>query len=503
MKFILVLGAGKSATCLIEYLIKESYSNKWDLTVADGNLELAKSKLGNSPVGKAIGVNIENSEERRSVIEKADIVVSLLPPHLHAFVAKDCVVAGKHLLTASYVDDEIKSLEPEIKKRGLIFLCEMGLDPGIDHMSAMQLVNRIKQEGGKIKSFKSHCGGLVAPESDDNPWRYKISWNPRNIVMAGKAGGTFRENGAVQVMSYPDLFDANRVVEVADLGYLAWYPNRDSLSYIPLYHLEETETFVRTTLRFPEFCFGWRNVIDLKLTDETPQYDTDEMNLQQFFQLHFNKYGFSEWLEKQLTSRFSQTKQLLEKLQQLLEAEQEVEEEDRQELQEFMMIDDNGELLDINIDKVKTQAAATVAGQMHEANLSMKQLFYLGMDDNKTQINKGKCSALDVLQFAVEKKLSLKPEDKDMIVMLHEFEYTLKRKKKSLRSLLIVKGEDSLRTAMAKTVGLPLGIAVKLIMQGKIKTSGLHIPTLPEIYEPVLEELEENGIKFQETVSPL
>ena len=168
-----------------------------------------------------------------------------------------------------------------------------------------------------------------------------------------------------------------------------------------------------------------------------------------------------------------------------------------------MMIDDNGELLDINIDKVKTQAAATVAGQMHEANLSMKQLFYLGMDDNKTQINKGKCSALDVLQFAVEKKLSLKPEDKDMIVMLHEFEYTVKKKKKSLRSLLIVKGEDSLRTAMAKTVGLPLGIAVKLIMQGKIKSSGLHIPTLPEIYEPVLEELEENGIKFQETVLSL
>ncbi len=503
MKFILVLGAGKSATCLIEYLIKESYSNKWELTVADGNIELAKSKLGNAPAGKAVGVNIENSNERRALIEKADVVVSLLPPHLHSLVAKDCVVAGKHLLTASYVDDELKSLEPEIKKRKLIFLCEMGLDPGIDHMSAMQLINRIRKEGGKITSFKSHCGGLVAPESDDNPWRYKISWNPRNIVMAGKAGASFKENGAVQTMSYPDLFDANRVVDIADLGYLSWYPNRDSLSYAPLYKLEDAETFVRTTLRFPEFCFGWRNVIDLKLTDETPQYDTDGMNLQQFFQLHFNKYGFSEWLEKQLTARFSQTKQLLEKLQQLLEAEQEVEEVARQELQEFMMVDDNGELMDINIDKVKTQAAATVAGQMHEANLSMKQLFFLGMADNETYINKGKCSALDVLQFAVEKKLSLAPEDKDMIVMLHEFDYSIKEKKKSLRSLLIVKGEDNLRTAMAKTVGLPLGIGVKLIMQGKIKSGGLHIPTLPEIYDPVMEELEENGIKFQETLSSL
>ena len=304
MKFILVLGAGKSATCLIEYLVKESYSNKWDLTIADGNVELAKSKLDNAPIGKAVGVNIENSEERRALIEKADIVVSLLPPHLHALVAKDCVATRKHLLTASYVDDEIKSLESEIKKHGLIFLCEMGLDPGIDHMSAMHIIHRIREEGGKINSFRSHCGGLVAPESDDNPWHYKISWNPRNIVMAGKAGATFKENGAIQVMTYPDLFDANRVVDVADLGYLAWYPNRDSLSYIPLYHLEEAETFVRTTLRYPEFCFGWRNVIDLKLTDETPEYDTDGMNLQQFFQLHFNKYGFSEWLEKQLTARF-------------------------------------------------------------------------------------------------------------------------------------------------------------------------------------------------------
>ncbi len=234
-------------------------------------------------------------------------------------------------------------------------------------------------------------------------------------------------------------------------------------------------------MRYPEFCFGLENIIDLKLTDETPQYNTDGMTLQQFFQQHFSKYGFSEWIEKQLTSRFTQTKQLLEKLQQLLEAEQEVDDEDREALQKFMMVDDNGELMDVNLDEVKTQAAATVAGQMHEANLSMKQLLYLGMDDGKTVINKGLCSAADVLQFAMERKLALKESDKDMIVMLHEIDYELQGQHHQVSSCLIVEGEDALHTAMAKTVGLPLGIAAKLILQGKIRRRGLqflYCPTL-------------------------
>ncbi len=208
-----------------------------------------------------------------------------------------------------------------------------------------------------------------------------------------------------------------------ELGYLAWYPNRDSLSYIPIYQLEEAATFIRTTLRYPEFCFGWKNVIELKLTDETEQYDTNGLSLQQFFHQHFNTHGFSDWIEKQLTTRVAQTKQLLEKLQELIKAEQEVDEKDRKALQDFMMVDDQGQLMDINLNEVKTKAAATVAGQMHEANLSMKQLFFLGMDDDKTMINKGTCSTADVLQFALETKLVLGKEDKDMIVMLHEITY--------------------------------------------------------------------------------
>jgi saccharopine dehydrogenase-like NADP-dependent oxidoreductase len=499
MKNIAVFGAGKSATCLIEYLIDEAAKENWLVTVADSNLSLAQSKITNPQCARAVAVDVQDDMQRGNVVQMADIVISLLPPALHYLVARDCLLYGKHLLTASYLDDKMRVLEAAIAQKGILFLCETGLDPGIDHMSAMQLINNIKVKGGRITSFKSHCGGLVAPQSDDNPWHYKISWNPRNVVMAGKAGATFKENGLIRRMEYEQLFDAGRVVNIPELSYLAWYPNRDSISYIDLYNLQEADTFVRTTLRYPEFCFGWKNIIDLKLTDETPQYNTDGMTLQQFFQQHFSKYGFSEWIEKQLTSRFTQTKQLLEKLQQLLEAEQEVDDEDRKALQKFMMVDDNGELMDVNLDEVKTQAAATVAGQMHEANLSMKQLLYLGMDDGKTVINKGLCSAADVLQFAMERKLALKESDKDMIVMLHEIDYELQGQHHQVSSCLIVEGEDALHTAMAKTVGLPLGIAAKLILQGKIRRRGLQIPVLPDIYEPILQELKLQGIAFRET----
>jgi saccharopine dehydrogenase-like NADP-dependent oxidoreductase len=501
MKNVVVIGAGKSSTVLIEYLLNEAAGNNWLITVADSNLALAQSKISNSPNGKAIALDVTDDGQRGNIVQSADIVISLLPPALHYLLAQDCLRYGRHLLTASYVDDKIQALQQQISDKGILFLCEMGLDPGIDHMSAMQLVHDIKARGGKVITFKSHCGGLVAPENDENPWHYKISWNPRNIVMAGKAGATFKEDGIIRRLKYEELFDAGRVVDIPGLSYLAWYPNRDSLSYIPLYQLNDADTFIRTTLRYPEFCFGWKNIIELKLTDETVQYDTNGMSLQQFFQQHFSKYGFSEWIEKQLTARFAQTKQLLEKLQQLLEAEQEVDDEERKELQKFMMVDDSGELMDVNLDEVKTQAAATVAGQMHEANLSMKQLFFLGMDDDKTIIDKGECSAADVLQFAMEKKLALENADKDMIVMLHEIDYEQDGQLHKTSSCLIVKGYDHLRTAMAKTVGLPLGIAAKLILQGKINITGLHIPVVPEIYEPVLKELEQHDIRFSETHS--
>ena len=498
MKTVLLFGAGKSATVLIDYLLDCAITENWKVWVVDADLKLAQSKVSNSQKATALSFDIMDSIERNKYIRDADIVISLLPPSLHIEVARDCVKHKKHLLTASYVDDDIRALQPDIEKNKLLFLCEMGLDPGIDHMSAMQLIDRIHAANGKITSFRSHCGGLVAPESDDNPWHYKISWNPRNIIMAGKAGAHYRENGEDVRLNYEELFTPDRVVEIPDLGYLSWYPNRDSLGYTSLYGLEDTDTFIRTTLRHPDFMYGWKNVIDLKLVDETMKYDTDGKTLYQVFKEHMDRNGFGEWLNQKLSERFAETKGLLESLMKLMEAEKEANVEGEKIPQSFMTADNEGNIEEIEIDDVKNRAAAYLAHKMHEANLTLKQLFFLGLDDQDTLVNKGMCSAADILQFAMERKLSLRPYDKDMIVMLHELDHRVGNKKYSTTSTLIVKGENNLRTAMAKTVGLPLGIAAKLILGNKIRLTGLHIPTHKEIYNPVLKELDAQGISFME-----
>lgn len=519
----MLFGAGKSATVLIDYLLENAEKENWHLVLVDADLQLAQSKLGSSTKGQAVSLDINDQQERNRYIKDADLVISLLPPSLHFIVAKDCVEFGKNLLTASYVDNEIRSLLPAIENKKLLFLCEMGLDPGIDHMSAMKIIDEIKEAGGEVHSFRSHCGGLVSPESDDNPWHYKISWNPRNILMAGKAGAHFREEGKEINEIYEDLFTGDRLVEIPEQGFFGWYPNRDSLSYAPLYGLENAQTFVRTTLRHPDFIYGWKNLIELKLTDETPQYYTDGKILKDFFKEHMEKHGFGEWLQQKLSERLTQTKSLLENLMKLVEAENEAGDEGEEIPDKFMMVDKQGELEDLDLDEIKTNAAATVAHKMHEANLTMKQLLFLGMDDSETKIDKGFCSAADVLQLSLETKLALKPEDKDMVVMLHEIGYGVGSREsgslpagrqvgsqesgvgsrepgdyKTINSSLVVKGENGTRTAMAKTVGLPLGIAAKLILNGTITLTGLHIPINKEIYKPVLAELEAHGIKFHE-----
>ena len=497
MKHIVLFGAGKSSTFLIEYLVGQLPKYHWKLTVLDADRIAAQKKIGDVENAVAIELHAENAEERNAFVQSADIVISLLPPALHYHIAVACIQHHKNLLTASYVDKHMEAMRSEISEKNLLFLCEMGLDPGIDHMSAMQIIHRLQNDNAVITSFRSHCGGLVAPECDDNPWRHKISWNPRNIVLAGKTGAYYRNNDYEKVLLYEELFNAARTVNVPGIGELSWYPNRDSLAYIEKYNVNSARNFVRTTLRYPEFSFGWKNIIQLKLTDETPEYNTNGMSLKAFFHQHPQRHGFSEWVEKQLTSRFLQTKNLLEKLQQLLNAEEVIDDEQMNELREFMMVDDNGKLLDVNLEQVKTTAAAAVAGQMHEANLSMKQLFYLGMDDDQTLINMGICSAADVLRFSIENKLALKQDDKDMVVMLHEIEYEKNNEHHSITSSLVLKGENGTRTAMAKTVGLPLAIAAKLILLDKIKVTGLHIPVIPEIYQPVMEELKEFGIIFK------
>lgn len=506
MKNILLFGAGKSATCLIDYLINNAATESWHLTIADANVEIIECKTGNATCTTAIALQVENDAARQTLIQQADMVISLLPPALHIIVAHDCLLFSKNLLTASYAGEPMKALAAAAEQKGLLFLCEMGLDPGIDHMSAMQLIDRIHEQGGKITSFMSHCGGLVAPASDTNPWHYKISWNPRNVVMAGKGGALYKLHGHTVQERYEELFEHEEIMEVGEIGHLSWYPNRDSLSYLPVYGLEDCQTFIRTTLRRPEFCFGWKNIIELKLTDEELFYETDGLSIAGFFKQHFENNGFADWITSRLTNNLSSIKDLLTKTMQLIEAEEDLKNEaaengddhETDDIGNFMLVDDEGELKDVNLQEVKLEAATSVAAKLYMNNLLMKQLFFLGMDDGETQINLGRCSAATVLQFILEKKLPLESADKDMVVMVHQLEYEIAGTTHKTSSSLILEGENNQRTAMAKTVGLPLGIAAKLILNKTIHLTGLHIPVVKEIYEPVLLELAKAGIEFEE-----
>lgn len=439
MKTVLLFGAGKSATVLIEYLLQEANLYDLHLTVVDADRSLALSKLGDSSRGEALSFNVQDPEARAKVIKQADLVISLLPPHLHIEVALDCLDLGKHLLTASYLTEEIKKYADQIAAKGVLFLYEMGLDPGIDHMSAMSLIDSIWEKGGEITSFISHCGGLVAPESDNNPWHYKISWNPRNVVTAGRDGARFKQKGEILELSQREIFSAIRMVNINGAGDYAWYPNRDSLSYTTLYGLEHTSNFIRTTLRHPAYLSGWKNLLELELTNDEPLYHLSHPTLKEAYQYHFEK-----------SDKFSLLQQLLS--------------EDK-----------------------------SFAGQ----------LSYLGYQDEITVLPYESFSPALLLQFSLEKKLALSSEDKDMIVMLHEISYLLQGKCYETKSSLVVKGNDALHTAMAKTVGLPLGIIASLLLREKIKSTGLKVPIEKEIYQPVLAELEKEGIRFHEQLTSL
>ena len=430
-----IIGAGKSATVLIQYLQKNAVQNDWYILLADGDLDLAKNKWNNASNGEAIGIDIENEAARQQLVQKADILVSMLPANLHFLVAKDCLLLEKPLFTASYVDDNMRSLAAAIKAKGLLFLCEMGLDPGIDHMSAMAIIDEVHAKGGKITSFKSHCGGLVAPESDDNPWHYKISWNPKNIILAGKAGAIYLEKGATQTKEYTEIFNQAPIVDIPGIGPLAYYPNRNSLSYIDTYQLQGVNEFVRTTLRYPAFCSGWNAIVQLQLTDETELDIAPNTTIQNWLNQHIQQQGL----------------------------------------------------------------ASKLAQFMQDPSIQ-KQLEFIGLFDTTLIPPQYKTNA-NILQWLLEDKWKLKATDKDLVVMLHEIEYTIGSNRFKIDSSMVLTGDDAIHTAMAKTVGLPLAMSVCAYLKGEINLTGLHIPIDARIYQPILKNLEEEGIVFQETLT--
>ena len=439
MTNILVFGAGKSSSYLIKYLLDCSLKQFWQVTVADSNLNAALAKIGDHSFGRAVQLDIHEDLLRKRQIGQADLVISLLPPSLHFIVAKDCIELRKNLITASYLSEEIKSLHIDARNAGLLFMNEIGLDPGIDHMSAMKIIDEIERLGADISSFKSYCGGLVAPESDNNPWHYKISWNARNILNAGKSGAYFMDNGIEKKFDYSDLFNQYELIKVPGLGNLAAYANRDSLNYRNYYGLEQVKTMLRATFRYEEFCLGWNTIIQLGLT-------TEDMK---FTDAGLTYYDWFMYVTKAVEGNNPS-------------------------------------------DKIRNITPK-------EKDLVINLIDWLGLFNNDKINLAGEMSSADILLQRMEEKWKIEDYDKDMVVMRHEFDYARKNIETRLSSTLIVKGEDKTYTAMAKTVGLPMAIFAKLLLTGKIKNLvGVQIPIMKEVYKPVLKELATFGIEFSE-----
>ena len=437
MKQVLILGAGRSSTSLINYLLEHAGEDQWKVTIGEQDTALAQKKF---PEAEVIPFDIMNHDLAKSEIEKADLVISMVPASLHIYVAKICAAVGRDMLTASYVSDDIKALSGEFEAQGNQCIMELGLDPGIDHMSAMKVLDRIKAAGHELTAFETFTGGLLANDQKmDNPWKYKFTWNPRNVVMAGTGNVKFIQEDRFKYIPYHKLFSRTEVIHIPEHGYFEGYANRDSLKYLDLYNLRGIKTLYRGTLRRPGFCKAWNIFVQLGATDDSYQMENvSEMTHRQF-------------------------------------------------INSFLLYNPN--------DSIELKLA-------HYMNLGMEseemhKMKWLGMfSDELVGVDKG--TPAQILEHILKKKWTLSPDDQDMIVMWHKFNYLDNGQPKEIQSHMVAVGDDAVNTAMSKTVGLPLAIAAKLVLQGKLKTKGVHIPTIKEIYEPILDELEKMGFEFSE-----
>lgn len=438
MKEIVLIGAGRSATTLIDYILERCGQYDWHLTVCDMDLDLARSKIAGSSHATAEALDIDNLDKRRTLIKKADLLVSMLPPFLHTELAKDCIAYKTPMINASYVSKEMSSFHKAAEAAGIYFLCEMGLDPGIDHMSAMHLMDNIRGTGGVIESFKSYTGGLVAPESDDNPWHYKFSWSPRNVVIAGQGTAQFIENGAYQFTPYHRVFSQTKTIEVPGMGEWESYANRDSLSYRDKYDLNGVKTLYRGTIRHKGFCKAWNVLVQLGMTDS-----------------HFSLPKDRSFTYRDLIESFcpSGVEPLRHRLSQMTDSR----------------IDDH--IID--------------------------QIEWLGLFDDQP-IDPKFNSPADVLEDLLLKKWKLSETDKDMIIMQHEIEYTLDNRLYFLKSTLTEIGENSINTAMSRLVGLPMAGFIKHALTEGTAIRGVKVPVSKAIYQPVLKELSTLGVTFND-----
>ena len=441
MRKILIIGAGRSASSLIKYLLDKSEAENLFVTIGDLSETLAKKKTSNHKNSRAISFDVFNDIQRKEEIQQADVVVSMLPAHMHIEVAKDCVLYKKHMVTASYISAEMQELDTLAKENNIVLMNEIGLDPGIDHMSAMKIMDEIKGQGGKIILFESFCGGLVAPESDNNLWNYKFTWNPRNVVLAGQGGAAkFIQEGTYKYIPYNKLFRRTEFLEVEGFGRFEAYANRDSLKYREIYGLEEAKTCYRGTIRRVGFSKSWDVFVQLGMTDDTYVVDDSEHMSNRDFVNLFLPYHPTDSIEIKFRHQ--------------------------------LKIDQD----DVIWDK-----------------LLELDLF------SKTAISGLKnATPAQMLEKILADKWTLQSEDKDMIVMYHKIGFEINGEEKQVDSTMVCLGDDQTYTAMAKTVGLPVAIATLKILNGEITTAGVQLPTSKEVYEPILKELEEYGVLFKE-----
>ena len=441
MRTILIIGAGRSASSLIKYLLNKSEAEQLQLVIADLSFELAKSKTNNHPNAIPIQLDISNIEHRQKEIQKASIVISMLPAHLHIEIAEDCIAFKKHLVTASYISPKMQELDNQAKENGLIFMNEIGLDPGIDHMSAMKVIDEIKEKGGKMIQFESFCGGLVAPESDTNLWNYKFSWNPRNVVLAGQGGvSKFIQEGKYKYIPYNKLFRRTEFLEVEGYGRFEGYANRDSLKYRGVYGLDDILTMYRGTLRRVGYSKAWDLLVQLGMTDDSYTMENSEQMSYRDFTNSFLAYHPTDSVELKL--------------------------------RHYLKIDQDDVIWDKFVE--------------------------LDLFDDTKKVGLKNATPAQILEKILAEKWALQPKDKDMIVMYHKFGFELNGEKKQIDSTMVCIGDDQIYTAMAKTVGLPVAIATVHILNGKIKTPGVQLPINKEVYQPILAELETYGVIFKE-----
>jgi saccharopine dehydrogenase-like NADP-dependent oxidoreductase len=445
MRTVLIFGAGRSASSLIQYLLAKSTEEQLHVVIADLSIELAQKKTNNHPNATPIALNILNELERQKAIQHADIVVSMLPAHLHIEIAKDCILYKKNMVTASYISDEMQALDTVVKENGLLFMNEVGLDPGIDHMSAMKVIDEIKEKGGKMLLFESFCGGLVAPENDTNLWNYKFTWAPRNVVLAGQGGAAkFIQEGTYKYIPYCNVFRRTEFLEVEGFGRFEAYSNRDSLKYRTVYGLEDVLTLYRGTIRKVGFSKAWNMFVQLGMTDDSYTMDGSETMSYRQFTNSFLPYHPTDSVEikTRLILKIDQDDSMWDKL---------------VELDLF------------NPNKIVGLKDATPA---------------------------------QILQKILSDSWTLQEQDKDMIVMYHKFGFELNGIKSQIDSKMVSIGENQTYTAMSKTVGLPVAMATLLILNGKINSKGVQLPIMKEVYQPILKELEEYGIVFNEDNVP-